>query len=79
MFRREHWAMPIGRNFVYVEKILENLVFPLICVNTSAQRPKYAIAWSSAPDPAGKRIVLPRFRSSYLGIELGKRKRDEAL
>ena len=39
--------------------------------------PKYAIAWSSAPDPAGKRIVLPRFRSSYLDIELGKRKRDE--
>ena len=36
--------------------------------------PKYAIAWSSAPDPAGKRIVLGRFRSSYLGIELERRK-----
>ena len=31
------------------------------------------------PRPAGKRIVLPRFRSTYLGIELGKRKRDEVL
>ena len=38
---------------------------------------KYAIAWSSAPDPAGKRIELPRFRSSDLGIELRKRNRDE--
>ena len=64
----------------YIGQILENLV-SLSFARARAQRkcapfwkPKYAIAfaWSSAPDPAGK-LVLHRFRSSYLGIELERR------
>ena len=72
----------LGHAPFYIGQILENLVSLPLCVSTSAQRKcapfwnhKYSIAWSSAPDPAGKRIVLHKFRSSYLGIELGRRKK----
>ena len=71
----------LGHAPFYIGQILENLVSLPLCASTSAQRKcapfwnlKYVIAWSSAPDPAGKRIVLHRFRSSYLGIELERRK-----
>ena len=57
----------LGHAPFYIGQILENLVSLHLCASTSAQRkcapfwnPKYAIAWSSAPDPAGKRIVLHR-------------------
>ena len=70
----------LGHAPFYIGQILENLVSLPLCASTSAQQkcapfwnPKYAIAWSSAPDPAGKRIVLHRFRSSYLGIELERK------
>ena len=65
----------LGHAPFHIGHILENLVFLSLCASTSAQRkcapfwnPKYAIAWSPAPDPAGKRIVLHRFRSSYIWV-----------
>jgi len=72
---------PLGKIFFLHRKNIGKLGFPpfVWALVPSENMPlfwnrKYAIAWSSAPDPAGKRIVLPRFRSFYLGIELEREK-----
>ena len=71
---------PLANIFFTLEKYWKTWFPPFVWALTLSEKcphfwnPKYAIAWSSAPDPAGKRIVLPRLCSFYLGIELGREK-----
>ena len=77
---------PWQKFFILRRKNIGKLGLPLLCASTSAQQ-KYAPLFEILNTPlhgalpqttlGSVLIVLPRFRSSYLGFEFGKRKRDD--